>query len=94
MPLGGGGIAGLFHDVPAHGMTSRVRGLAADAGKPAGLVPDGVDRLRRQPALAVDDGRGRQKERRPGMGFSIPAALAGQVVLNRLQALRPFLLIA
>ena len=43
LPLCRPGIAGLLHEMHAHGVTGRVGGSVFDVGQLAGRIPDGID---------------------------------------------------
>ena len=66
LPLHGGDVAGLTHDVPPHRVAGGVGGLPLHLRPAAGLVPDGVDDLGRQAAGAFDLAAGRSRRSRDG----------------------------
>ena len=61
LPLHGGDIAGLVHDMPAHRVAGGVGGLALHVRPAAGLVPDAVVTFTvRRPELLTTVSAGRK----------------------------------
>ena len=61
-------IAGFLDEVPAHGVAGVMGRVAPYPGQLANLIPNRIDHLRIQPAIAVDDG-GWQKETAPAIAI-------------------------
>ena len=62
LPLHRSQVASFLDQVLAHGVPSGMWGVTFNPGQLAGLVPDGVNHFRAQPAVAVRRGGRRKKQ--------------------------------